>query len=181
MEDDAGNHGKPSEAPPNTEPVQQPEPAADPQADSLKRQYDELHDRYLRLAADFENFRKRTVRDQERIVKQASEQLAYDVLEVVDNIERAARYDDTHLREGLIQIQNLLAGILGRHGITPVESLGKAFDPAEHEAIAHVPSEKEPGMVIEEVSRGYRMHDKVIRFAKVAVSKGNEKTTNTEE
>jgi molecular chaperone GrpE len=66
---------------------------------------------------------------------------------------------------------------LQRHGIIPIEALKKPFNPDEHEAIAHVPSPEAEGTVIDEVSRGYRMHDKVIRYAKVAVSKGNDEIT----
>jgi molecular chaperone GrpE len=73
-----------------------------------------------------------------------------------------------------MQIQQLLAAQLERHGITPMEALKKPFNPAEHEAIAHIPSQDPEGTVIDEVSRGYRMHEKVIRHAKVAVSKGKQ-------
>lgn len=165
--DDAGS-GKTAEAPPAPGTGSQ-----QPEAD--RNQYDELHDRYLRLAADFENFRKRTERDKEQITRYANEQFALDMLEIVDNLERAERSDDSHIREGLEQIRKLAETVLHRHGIVPMESLGKAFDPAEHEAIAHVPSGEKEGTIIDETARGYRMHDKVIRYAKVAVSKGNEK------
>jgi molecular chaperone GrpE len=143
--------------------------------EDLKRQYEELNDRFLRLAADFENFRKRTGRDQERITRYANETFALDMLELNDNLDRAARSEDAHLRQGLDQIRQLCAAILRRHGITSIDSYEKPFDPAEHEAVAYVHSEKNEGIVVDEVSRGYRMHDKVIRYAKVAVSKGNEK------
>ena len=92
---------------------------------------------------------------------------------MLDNFERAIKADDAHLREGIVQIQHLLSSQLQRHGITPTDALNKQFNPAEHEAIAHVPSEEAEGIVVDEVARGYRMHDKVIRYAKVAVSKGN--------
>ena len=141
--------------------------------DLQKKAFSELNDRYLRLAADFENFKKRTARDRETITNLANERFAIDIIEVLDNFERAIKTDDAHLREGIVQIQHLLASQLERHGITPLESLKKPFNPAEHEAIAHVPSEEKEGIVIDEVARGYRMHDKVIRHAKVAVSKGN--------
>ena len=137
------------------------------------RVYAELNDKFLRLAADFENFRRRTARDREASIALANEEFAADVLEVVDNLDRALKADDTHLREGIRQIQLLLDTVMQRHGITPIDSLQKRFNPAEHEAIAHVTSDQETGTVIDEVSRGYRMKDKVIRFAKVAVSKGN--------
>jgi molecular chaperone GrpE len=102
-----------------------------------------------------------------------NERFAIDLLEVVDNFDRALMSDDSHLREGLEQIRQLLNAQLQRHGITPIESLNKPFNPVEHEAIAHVPSGEPEGTVIDEIARGYRMNEKVIRHAKVAVSKGN--------
>ncbi|MDP2795994.1 MAG: nucleotide exchange factor GrpE [Methanoregula sp.] len=140
--------------------------------DEQKQALAELNDRYLRLAADFDNFKKRTARDREMITNLANERFAVDIIEVLDNFERAIKADDTHLREGIVQIQHLLSSQLQRHGITPLDALNKPFNPAEHEAIAHVPSEEKEGIVVDEVARGYRMHDKVIRYAKVAVSKG---------
>jgi len=142
--------------------------------DELMKSGADWSDRYLRLAADFENFQKRTARDREMVIALANERIATDVLEVVDNLERALKTDDAHLREGISQIRQMICSLLERHGITPIVSLEKKFNPAEHEAIAHVPSEKEDGIVIDEVARGYRMHDKVIRYAKVAVSKGKQ-------
>ncbi|MDD1704291.1 MAG: nucleotide exchange factor GrpE [Methanoregula sp.] len=142
--------------------------------DELKKSCADWSDRYLRLAADFENFQRRTARDRETVIALANERIAIDVLEVVDNLERALKTDDAHLREGVSQIRQMISSLLERHGITPIVSLEKKFNPAEHEAIAHLPSEKEDGMVIDEVARGYRMRDKVIRYAKVAVSKGKE-------
>jgi molecular chaperone GrpE len=140
--------------------------------DEQKKAFAELNDRYLRLAADFDNFKKRTARDRETITNLANERFAVDIIEVLDNFERAIKADDTHLREGIVQIQHLLNSQLQRHGITPLDALNKPFNPAEHEAIAHVPSEEKEGIVVDEVARGFRMHDKVIRYAKVAVSKG---------
>lgn len=142
--------------------------------DDQKKALTELNDRYLRLAADFENFKKRTARDREMVSNLANERFAIDIIEVLDNFERAIKADDAHLREGIVQILHLLNSQLQRHGITSLDALKKQFNPAEHEAIAHVPSEEKEGTVIDEVARGYRMHDKVIRHAKVAVSKGNE-------
>jgi molecular chaperone GrpE len=156
----------------NSSPEPQPGKA---EMDEQKKVFAELNDQFLRLAADFDNFKKRTAREQESIVTLAKERFAVDLLEVADNFERALKADDAHLRQGVVQIQHLLAAQLQRHGITPIESLKKPFNPAEHEAIAHVPSDETAGIVIDEVTRGYRMHDKVIRHAKVAVSKGNQK------
>ena len=141
--------------------------------DEQKKAFAELNDQFLRLAADFENFKKRTARDRETRNSLANERFAIDIIEVLDNFERALKSDDAHLREEFVQIQQLLSSQLQRHGITPVDALKKPFNPAEHEAIAHITSDENEGMVIDVVARGYRMHDKVIRYAKVAVSKGN--------
>lgn len=172
MVDDSTNREQ--EAPPGNVPGSSPAPESSGQED-LKRQYEELNDRFLRLAADFENFRKRAAREEEQLTKSANKQLAADMLEVIDNLDRAVRSDESHLREGLEQIRALCSSILERYGVTPIDSCEKAFDPTIHEAIAHVPSDKPEGIIIDELCRGYRMHDKVIRFAKVAVSKGNGK------
>jgi molecular chaperone GrpE len=142
--------------------------------DEAKKVYDELNDRFLRLAADFENFRRRTSRERESLVASANERFAVDLLEVMDNFERALKADDSHLREGLEQIRQLMRAQFERHGITSVDSLNKPFNPVEHDAVAHVPSVEPEGMVIDEIARGYTLNGKVIRHAKVAVSKGNQ-------
>lgn len=140
--------------------------------DELKQSNDALNDRFLRLAADFDNYKKRIARDEENQVKFANERILLDILEVFDNIERALKADDAHLREGLESIEQLFRKILEKQGVTPLNAQGEKFDPTEHEAIALVPSDTEEGTVIDEVTRGYRMHGKIIRHAKVAVSKG---------
>jgi len=142
--------------------------------DELKRNNAELNDRFLRIAADFENFKKRTARERETIVALANERFAVDILEVMDNVERALSADDAHLRKGVEQIHQLFITQLQRYSISPIDSLKKQFNPAEHEAIAHIVSSEAPGTVVDVVSPGYRMYDKVIRYAKVAVSNGNQ-------
>ena len=151
-----------------------PEPvSAASEPDEQTKALAELNDQFLRLAADFENFKRRTSKERESIVALANERFAIDLLEVVDNFDRALKSDDSHLREGLEQIRQLLGIQLQRHGIMPIDSLKKPFNPMEHEAIAHVPSGEPEGTVIDEVAKGYKMNEKVIRYAKVAVSKGN--------
>jgi len=143
--------------------------------EELRRQYDELNERYLRLAADFENYRKRTARDLDTRVRYAIEKFAVELLEVADNFDRALKEEGGDSREGLEQISKLFRAVLERHGISPLETLGNRFNPAEHEALVCVPSERPEGEIIDEICRGYRMHDRVIRCAKVAVAK-NEKS-----
>ena len=141
--------------------------------DEQKKAFVELNDQFLRLAADFENFKRRTSKERESIVALANERFAIDLLEVVDNFDRALKSDDSHLREGLEQIRQLLGVQLQRHGIMPIDSLNKPFNPMEHEAIAHIPSVEPEGTIVDVVTKGYKMNEKVIRYAKVAVSKGN--------
>lgn len=160
---DSGN-GKTGDA------VQSPEMELDEQ----KKAYADLNDRFIRMAADFENYRKRSERERESYIALANERFAVDLLEVLDNLDRALKADDAHLREGVTHIHQMLTAHMQRHGVCPIDSCKKNFNPAEHEAIAHVPSDEAAGTIVDEVSRGYRMHNKVIRYAKVAVSKGNQ-------
>jgi len=140
--------------------------------DELLAEIAGLNDKYLRLSADFENFRKRSAKESSERAERSVEHVVLDLLEIVDNIDRALNSDESSLREGVEQIHKLLMKILQNHSISPVESLKEQFDPNMHEAIAYVPSDCEEGIVIDEVTRGYCMKDKVIRCAKVAVSKG---------
>lgn len=142
--------------------------------ENLKKASEELNQRYLRLAADFDNFRKRTARQKEEERQFALEMFAVELLEVADNFERALKADDTSLREGLESIQKEFSGIMEKYGVTPIESVHQEFNPEMHEAVACIPSDHPEGTVVEEFIRGYCMHDKVIRHAKVAVSKGKE-------
>ena len=158
-----------------TENPQPDGPPAESELDEQKRAYAELNEQFIRLAADFENFKKRTARDREIYLSLANERFAIDILEVLDNFERALKADDAHLREGIGHIQQLLNTQLVRNGVTAINALNNQFNPAEHEAIAHVISDETAGTVIDVIARGYRMNDKVIRYAKVAVSKGNQK------
>jgi molecular chaperone GrpE len=148
--------------------------ASSPSPEQVQREYEELHERFLRLAADFDNFRKRTARDLEAQVKFAIEEFAIELLEVIDNFERAAKAEEAGSGEGLVQIHKLFCAVLERHGIRPIESVGKRFNPAEHEAVVSFASDQEEGTVVEEFCKGYCMHDRVIRCARVAVSKGME-------
>ena len=142
--------------------------------DLLRESQKDLNEKYLRLAADFDNYRKRTERDLDTHIRYAIEKFAVELIEVIDNFDRAITSENSKTQEGLEQISKLFRTLLEQHGITPVVSVGEKFNPAEHEAVVCIPSEQEEGMVIEEFCKGYRMHDKIVRCAKVAVSKGKE-------
>jgi molecular chaperone GrpE len=148
--------------------------STDSGTDPIREELNEMNEKYLRLAADFDNYRKRTERDLDSHIRYAIEKFAVELIEVIDNFDRAITSQDSGAREGLEQISKLFRNFLEQNGITPVISVGKKFNPAKHEAVVCIPSEQEEGMVIEEFCKGYRMHDKIVRCAKVAVSKGKE-------
>ncbi|WP_332449922.1 nucleotide exchange factor GrpE [Methanoculleus sp.] len=148
--------------------------AASSSLEDLQKAYNDLNSRYLRLAADFDNYRKRMAREIDARTTFAIEEFAVELLDVMDNFERAEKTESAGLKEGMEQIKKLFTTILERHGITPIECRNLPFDPERQEAIAYVPSDAREGTVIDEAIRGYCMQDKVIRCAKVVVSKGKE-------
>ncbi len=151
--------------------------AAEPAAD-LQRELQELRDRNLRLMAEVQNLQKRTQRDKLEAVRFAQADFARDLLVVLDDFDRtleAARTaaDPSALADGVRIVREHLAKILRTHGITPIEAVGRPFDPDLHEAVLQQPSPEQPaGHVVQELARGYRMHERVLRPARVIVSAG---------
>lgn len=151
---------------------------ADTPADSeAKPEQPDWKDRYARAMADFDNFRKRMVRDREELVKFAAKDVIKDVLATVDNLARALdgakdRADDPFVK-GVQLVYDGLLKTLADHGATPLDSVGEPFDTNYHEALTSLPSEDvEEGVVMNEVQRGWLLHGKPLRPAKVVVSKG---------
>ncbi len=149
-------------------------------AEEYEAKIKELDDRYLRLAAEFDNFKKRTARQYQDIVKSSNEALLTQMFEVIDNFERALAAADTSsdfesLKSGTKLIYQNMMDILKKQGVEPIESVGKEFDPNLHEAMMQVESDEHPeGVVVQEMNRGYKLNDRVLRFARVVVSKGKE-------
>jgi molecular chaperone GrpE len=142
----------------------------------LGEKLDELNDKYLRLFSEFDNFRKRTQKEKLELFKTASEDVMTVLLPVLDDFERAMKasedngIDKTHL-EGIELIYNKLKKSLEQKGLECMESMGKDFDTDYHEAITNIPA-PEPemkGKVVDVIEKGYKLNDKVIRFAKVVV------------
>ena len=140
---------------------------------ALEAERDEHLNDLKRVAAEFENYRKRVLRDQESLVARAGERIVKELLPVVDDLERALEAAESHeeakLEEGVKLVQRQLAQILEREGVAPVETNGK-FDPHVHEALLSQPSEAEEGSVIDVVQKGYRLGDRVVRPARVVVA-----------
>jgi len=137
----------------------------------------ESYDRFLRMAADLENFRKRAAREKEDYVKFANEDLIRAIIPFIDNLERAVNHaekvkDTAVMMEGIrLTIQQVLQA-LNRFGVSTFESVGKPFDPARHEAMMMVETEQhEPNQVVEEFQKGYLLGDRLLRPATVSVSK----------
>ena len=142
---------------------------------ALEQERDELLDRLRRSVADFDNFRKRAVRDQESLMGRANERLMKALLPVVDDMERAAEQaragEDRALQEGVELVARSLRDALVHEGLQEIETDGP-FDPHVHEALLSQPSEVEEGAVIEVLQKGYRLGDRVLRPARVVISQG---------
>jgi molecular chaperone GrpE len=153
------------------------EPPSDGELDDplalCQSQYSELLEKHLRLAADLENIRRRSYQEIEMRVTSAVTNFARDLLEVSDSFERALLAQEGQIPEGILQIKRQLENAFEKQGIAAFSSPGERFDPALHEAIAYVPSDEPEGTVVDEVNRGYTRNDRVIRCAKVTVSKGS--------
>jgi len=138
-------------------------------------------DRFLRLAAEFDNYKKRTAREFEDIIKRANVRLLRELVDIVDNFERAMSADaEDHshkaYRQGVELIYNQLSALLTKEGITPIEAVGKPFDPHYHEAVMQSASDEyDEGTVMQEIQKGYCIGDKVLRHSRVIVSSGKPK------
>ena len=131
-------------------------------------------DAYLRLAADFDNYRKRVAREHAELTTRANERLVNELLPVLDDLERAleaaAEHEEAKLEEGVQLVHRSLATLLERHGLKEIDTEG-AFDPHVHEALLAQPGEgAEEGSVLQVLQKGYRLGDKVLRPARVIVA-----------
>lgn len=159
------------------DPTIEPEIAAPPgdEVADLTRERDELKDQLLRVQAEFSNAMKRSKAQAESDRQYAVGGLALDLLAVLDNFERAneaARQSGaTSIVDGLDLVQKQFHQALAKHGVQPIEAVGQPFDPNFHEALMRVPAPDRPeGTVVQELARGYRIHDRVLRPTRVAVS-----------
>lgn len=144
--------------------------------EELKIELAELKDKYLRLYADFENFRRRTAKEKIDLIASANAELMKSILPIVDDFERAMQSFETTteiepLKEGVGLISNKFFKTLESKGLKPMNSKGEVFDAEIHESVTQfpAPSEDLKGKVIDEVEKGYYLNDKVIRYAKVVV------------
>jgi len=138
---------------------------------------DVYKDRWMRLAAEFDNYKKRTLRERDVLIQSANEGLLRDLLPLVDSVDRASAHaegdtDSEAFKEGVRMIMEELPKILANRGLKEIDASGQGFDPNLHEALMQVASDHDEGTIAEVIERGYCLGDKVLRHAKVVVSQG---------
>ena len=150
-----------------------PEHTIEERLAALESERDEYLNDLKRVAAEFENYRKRVLRDRESLVARAHERLVKELLPVLDDLERALaaaeEHEEAKLEEGVRLVHRELAAALEREGLAEIETNGR-FDPHVHEALLSQPSDAEEGAVLEVVQKGYRLGDRVLRPARVVVA-----------
>ncbi len=133
----------------------------------------ELKDRYLRLAAEWENFKKRTEKRMGEVLETANQELVSQLLPILDDLRRASNSKGKGLKRGVSLIYNNLNSLLEREGLKEIEAEGKKFDPLYHQALLHTENSQVPAdWVAQELEKGYTFRGRLLRPAKVAVSKG---------
>jgi len=146
--------------------------------ETLKEQNQELKDKYLRMYAEFENYKKRTLKEKLDLMRTASADLIKALLPVLDDFDRAKKISDDGnteetFSEGVALVYNKLYSSLKNKGLQPMESNGHAFDPELHEAVTEIPAPTDDmkGKVVDTIEKGYQLNDSIIRHAKVVVGK----------
>ncbi len=146
------------------------------EVEEIQKALEDMKDKYLRLSAEFDNFRKRTMKEKAELILNGGEKTIVSVLPILDDMERALSTmekaeDVVAVKEGVDLIYQKFLKVLAQNGVKPIETDGKALDTDYHEAIALVPSpsEEKKGKIIDCVQKGYQLNDKVIRHAKVVV------------
>lgn len=146
------------------------------ESDVLNEQLAEQKDKYIRLMAEFENYKRRTNAERLDLIQSASKDVIISMLEVLDDMERAEKQieQDTeieHIKEGVNLVFTKFRNLLYAKGVKPVETINTLFDTELHEAVANVPASAEDmkGIIVDEVQKGYTLNDKIIRYPKVVV------------
>jgi molecular chaperone GrpE len=171
--DDADNDSKKSK---KSRKQRKEDEAKDKEIEELKAQVEEQKDRYLRLSAEFDNYRKRTLKERSDMLKTANGDTLSGMLPVLDDLERAMQSmekatDVAAVREGVVLIYNKIQEFLKNKGIVEIDAMNQVFDTDLHEAITKIPAPTEDlkGKVVDVIQKGYKIDTKVIRYAKVVV------------
>jgi molecular chaperone GrpE len=148
----------------------------EPELEILRNELGEMKDKFIRKVAEFENFKKRSLKERMELIQTAGKEVITDMLEVLDDCERAEKQMSTldeSAKEGVMLVFNKLKSLLIAKGLKPMETINKEFNPDIHEAITEIPAPtpEQKGKVIDEIQKGYYLNDKIIRYAKVVVGK----------
>lgn len=162
------------------EAMSQAQGALEEALEQTRKEAQELKEKWLRAAADLENYRKRAAREREDVQKFGNERLLRDFLPIVDDLERGIEAVQTadqetakdQMLDGVQLVLKKFLAQLERHGVTSFDAEGEVFDPALHEAVQQVPAEIEPGRVVTQLQRGFKINDRLLRPAIVVVSLG---------
>ena len=152
-------------------------PKNDNEMESLKGQLEEQKEKYVRLFAEFDNFKRRNAKERMELIQTAGKEVIVSLLDVLDDCERAEKQiqnteDVTQIKEGIQIVFNKLRSSLQSKGVKAMESIGTEFDVEKHEAITEIEAGKESkGKIVDEIVKGYYLNDKLVRFAKVVVGK----------
>lgn len=148
------------------------------EVEKLNEQLKEQKDKYLRLMADFENYKRRTAKERIELIQTAGKDVIVSLLDVLDDIDRAEKQmkttdDVEQIKQGIQLVFNKIRNTLQAKGLKPMESVQTDFDVEKHEAITEIPAPTKDmkGKVVDEIQKGYYLNDKIIRFAKVVVGK----------
>ncbi|MFP6718959.1 MAG: nucleotide exchange factor GrpE [Candidatus Poribacteria bacterium] len=161
-------------------------PSAEDEIDQLKSEYEAKLDRMLRTVAEYENAKKRAIRDKEEFQKYAVESVIKDLLPVIDSMNRAIESakestDFNSLHEGIKLIQKQIHNVLERSNVSTIDAVGGNFDPNLHEAIAQVESDLPTNAIVAEFQVGYKLRDRVLRASMVSISQGSSSPETDEE
>lgn len=153
-------------------------PDEDAETEKLQRDLEEQKDKYLRLVAEFDNFKRRNAKERIELIQTAGKEVITSLLDVLDDCDRAEKQlqnsdDINQIKEGIHLVFGKLRNTLQSKGLKAMESVNQDFDVEKHEAITEIPAPNEGmvGKVIDDVQKGYYLNDKIIRFAKVVVGK----------
>lgn len=157
-------------------PVNSEEELLEKKEQLLEDELNDLRDKYVRLSAEFDNYRKRTLKEKMELTKSAGESILLNIIPVVDDFERGMESMDKAsdieaVKQGVHLIYNKFKEFLKQSGVKEIEAMGKEFDTDEHDAVTNIPapSDDQKGKVVDVIEKGYKLHDKVIRFSKVVV------------
>jgi molecular chaperone GrpE len=156
------------------EPSSENKPEPEIVKENFEDKYKELYDKYLRLSAEFDNYRKRTLKEKTDILKYGNEDILKNLLPVVDDLERGIKsinetQDVEATKAGLSLIYNKFNDFLTQNGLKEIEALGKDFNVDIHEAVTRIPAPDRAGKIVEVIKKGYTLNDKVIRFSQVVI------------